>query len=84
LRRFFEDIPDAKAIGKIANLEWGMPAYPPLMLDGLISLNVPEKLLPLDSKTLDYRGPWTSWKGGVKTSEKARRSEGRRHGVTAR
>jgi hypothetical protein len=73
LRSFFAEIPDTEAIAKMAGPDWHMPAHPPLVLDGFLSLNMPSELLPLDSETLDFRGPWTEWKGAVSAPETLRR-----------
>lgn len=69
LRSFFPEIPDTEAIAKMAGLDWHLPAHPPLVLDGFLSLNMPSELLPLDLETLDFRGPWTEWKGAVAAPE---------------
>jgi hypothetical protein len=69
LRRFFAEIPDTEAIAKMAGLDWRMPPHPPLVLDGFLSLNMPSRLLPLDSEMLDFRGPWTEWKGAASATQ---------------
>jgi hypothetical protein len=61
LRQHFAEMPDTEAIAKRAGLEWTMPASPPLVLDGLLELELMDGGLPLDAEELDYRGPWTAW-----------------------
>ena len=40
------------------------PSAPPLVLEGLLALDLDELDLPLPEERLDFRGPWTTWRGG--------------------
>lgn len=63
--RMFYSAPDVEALAKAAGAEWEPPHMPPLVLDGLLSLNLPADRMPLDPGRLDFRGPWATWKDAV-------------------
>jgi len=63
LRRYFPELPDSEAIAKLAGLDYVMPQSPPLVLEGLLSLDLMGGALPFGAESLDYRGPWTLWRG---------------------
>ena len=62
LRTYFGEFPDTEAIARRADLNWSMPANPPLVLDGLLALDRMPGLLPLPPEDLLYEGPWTLWR----------------------
>jgi len=53
---------DAEALCKLAGYPFQAPASPPLMLDGVVALEV---AMPLRMDHLDYESPWTVWRGAV-------------------
>ncbi len=65
LRAFFSEVPDVEAIARLAgDPHSAAPAAPPLVLEGLLALDLEELELPLPQERLDFRGPWTMWRGG--------------------
>ena len=69
LRVALAGAPDVEAIAKMAGLDWKMPRFPPLVLDGLLSLNMPRELVRLEPERLDFRKSWTTWAGAVGVKE---------------
>ncbi|HVF68361.1 MAG TPA: caspase family protein [Pyrinomonadaceae bacterium] len=67
LRKDFEGMGDVEALAKLIGAEWGVPASPPLLLDGVLAFDdVEEKqMLPLSPDRLDYKSTWTAWRGAV-------------------
>ena len=69
LRTYFGDLPDIAAIERAMGKRSALPKASPLILDGALLLEEDlSKVLPLPQSQLDYSGPWTSWRGAVKTS----------------
>jgi hypothetical protein len=62
LRRYFPGLPDTEGLARLAGLDWKLPATPPMLLECLQALG-PDLQLPLPHGKLDYRGPWTVWRG---------------------
>lgn len=67
LRKDFEGMGDVDALAKLIGAHWGIPASPPLLLDGVLAFDgVQERqLLPLSPDRLDYKSTWTAWRGAV-------------------
>ena len=67
LRKDFEGMGDVEALARLIGAYWSIPASPPLLLDGVLAFDdVQEKqMLPLPPDKLDYKSPWTSWRGAV-------------------
>jgi hypothetical protein len=67
LRKDFEGMGDVDALAKLIGAYWGIPASPPLLLDGVLAFDdVQERqLLPLSPDRLDYKSTWTAWRGAV-------------------
>lgn len=65
LMTYFPDLPDGAAIAAICGRPAGPAPGVPLFLDGVEAMPDKEKSLPLDASRLDYRGPWTMWRGAV-------------------
>jgi hypothetical protein len=67
LRKYFEGIADVEAIAKRLDTQWKLPQTAPLLLDGVLAFDdvQEKKMLPLPLDTLDYKSPWTSWRGAV-------------------
>lgn len=63
LREHFTELPDTEALAMMAGLDWHMPMHPPLVLDGMLAINMPLERLPLAPDMLDFRGPWSAWTG---------------------
>jgi hypothetical protein len=65
LRAFFSEVPDVEAIARLAgDPHSAAPSSPPLVLEGLLALDLEELELPLPQERLDFRRPWTTWRGG--------------------
>ncbi|MBZ0114225.1 MAG: caspase family protein [Thermoanaerobaculia bacterium] len=65
LRKYFGPMPDTEALARLAGLDDVRPIDgPPMMLDGLLGLEI-EPTLPLPGSHLLYTLPWTSWRGAV-------------------
>ena len=71
LRQHLREIADVEALAKMAGLPFTMPSTLPIVLDGLLAINMPAASLPFPPEALDFRGPWTIWKG---TASKAQLS----------
>lgn len=68
LRTYFGDLPDIAAIERAMGKRSALPKASPLILDGALLLEEDlSKVLALPESQLDYNGPWTSWRGAVKT-----------------
>ena len=66
LRSFFDGLPDIEAIAAlVGDPRFVVPKVPPLVLDGLLALSPTTFELPLPPEQLDFRGPWTVWRGAV-------------------
>ena len=67
LRRDFEGMGDVEAIAKLIGAEWGVPKSPPLLPDGVLAFDDAQQreMLPLSPDRLDYKSPWTAWRGAV-------------------
>ena len=76
LRKYFEGMADVEAIAKLLDTQWKLPTTAPLLLDGVLAFDdVQEKqMLPLSPDKLDYKSPWTSWRGAVNDFEPPARS----------
>jgi len=62
LRNYFPGLPDTEAIALAGGLDWKMPNSAPLLLEGVLILGA-QRNLPLPEDKLDYRSPWTVWRG---------------------
>jgi hypothetical protein len=65
LRTYFSDIPDVEAIAAMCGIPGKAPKGTPLFLDGLDAFPKLEAHLPLDAGRLEFRSPWTMWRGAV-------------------
>src|SRR5215204_4180544 len=76
LRKYFEGMADVEAIAKLLDTQWTPPTTAPLLLDGVLALDdVQEKqMLPLPPDKLDYKSPWTAWRGAVNDFDPPARS----------
>jgi hypothetical protein len=76
LRKYFEGMADVESIAKLLDTEWKLPKTAPLLLDGVLAFDdVQEKqMLPLPPDKLDYKSPWTSWRGAVNDFDPPARS----------
>lgn len=68
LRTYFGDLPDVAVIERAMGKRSKLPTATPLILDGVMFLeeDMP-KVLAMPESQLDYNGPWTSWRGAIKT-----------------
>lgn len=65
LTDYFGLAPDVAALSSMVGLPRAPAAHPPLVLDGLLALNLMGGQLPLPADALDFRGPWTAWRSAV-------------------
>ncbi|MEP7153375.1 MAG: hypothetical protein ABI856_16865, partial [Nitrospira sp.] len=78
LRTYFPGIPDTEVIANLIGLKANIMDKPPLLMDGVLSLEDAEQNLPLSESKLDYTSPWTAWRGAVnETVGLARKGSGR-------
>ena len=72
LRTYFGELPDVAAIERALGKSTELPKGTPLILDGaLLFGDDMQEVLALPQNQLDYNGPWTSWRGAVKTFDPA-------------
>jgi|GEM_PF-262870 len=81
LRRYFDGMADVEAIAKLLGTEWQPPSTPPLFLDGVLAFDdIQEKqMFPLAPEKLDYKSPWTAWRGAVSEFKTPKESARRRN-----
>jgi hypothetical protein len=64
MMQYFSDLPDSAAIGRLAGIATE-PRGVPLFIDGLRAFEPGRMALPFPAGLLDFRSPWTSWRGAV-------------------
>jgi hypothetical protein len=65
MRKYFPELPDTLALGRLSNLmSDALPNGPPLFHDGLRAW--PKLEWPLPVSHLDFSSPWTAWRLAVK------------------
>ncbi|MDT7603382.1 MAG: hypothetical protein QOF61_1379 [Acidobacteriota bacterium] len=67
LRKHFEGMADVEAIAKLLGTQWKLPQSAPLLFDGVLAFDDTQEksMLPLSPDKLDYKSPWTAWRGAV-------------------
>lgn len=84
LRKYFPGIPDTEVIARLIGLSSDIKDAPPLLMDGVLALDL-EDNLPLPASKLDYGSPWTAWRGAVSdTVARARKTSGNVNSVSAK
>jgi hypothetical protein len=67
MEKYFADLPDTAAIQRLARYKRADPTGVPLFIDGLRAFENYEALLPFPAGLLDFSGPWTAWRGALRS-----------------